>query len=68
MRRALGRRVPIGPEVLEERAANQPRARGSVNLARLNGVLLEEKDLNPFGWVLRSGTSILLKLTNAVGY
>ena len=64
---ALARRVPIDPELLEELAANQPRARGGVNLAWLNGVSLEEKDLNPFGYVIRSGTTILLMLTNVVG-
>ncbi|KAI1789267.1 glycosyltransferase family 24 protein [Ganoderma leucocontextum] len=46
---ALARRVVVQPELLEEIASNQPRARGGVNMAWLNGVALEEKDMTPFG-------------------
>ena len=49
---ALSRRVPIDPAVFEEIAENQPRVRGGLNLAWLNGVSLEEKDMTPFGYVL----------------
>ena len=48
---ALARRVTISPDVLEEIAENQPRARAGVNLVWLNGIALEEKDLTPFGYV-----------------
>ena len=50
---ALARRVSVNQELLEELAANQPRARGGVNVAWLNGVTLDEKDLNPFRCALR---------------
>ncbi|TBU43432.1 glycosyltransferase family 24 protein [Dichomitus squalens] len=46
---ALAHRVPIQEDLLEEIAANQPRARGGLNAVWLNGVPLEEKDLNPWG-------------------
>ena len=45
---ALARRVAVQAELLDEIAANQPRARGGLNVAWLNGVTLEEKDLNPW--------------------
>ncbi len=45
---ALARRVSVDQLLLEELSTNQPRARGGVNVAWLNGVTLEEKDLNAF--------------------
>ncbi|KAI0754012.1 glycosyltransferase family 24 protein [Daedaleopsis nitida] len=61
---ALARRVAVDPLLLEELAANQPRARGGVNMAWLNGVALDERDMTPFGVLrlLRRERSIMLSL------
>ena len=46
---ALARRITVDPLLLEELAANQPRAGGGINMARLNGVVLEEKNMTSYG-------------------
>ncbi|KAI0676218.1 glycosyltransferase family 24 protein [Trametes maxima] len=46
---ALARRVTANASLLTEVAANQALAPGGANAIWLNGVALEEKDLNPFG-------------------
>ncbi|TFK82573.1 glycosyltransferase family 24 protein [Polyporus arcularius HHB13444] len=61
---ALARRVSVDELLLEELSTNQPRARGGVNVAWLNGVTLEEKDLNAFSLLrlLRRERNIMLSL------
>ncbi|PIL30079.1 hypothetical protein GSI_07656 [Ganoderma sinense ZZ0214-1] len=44
---ALARRVAVFPALLAELAENQPRARGGVTMAWLNGVALDERDMTP---------------------
>ncbi|KAI0641470.1 glycosyltransferase family 24 protein [Trametes meyenii] len=46
---ALARRVSANASLLAEVAANQALAPGGANAIWLNGIALEEKDLNPFG-------------------
>ncbi|KAI0715904.1 glycosyltransferase family 24 protein [Cerioporus squamosus] len=61
---ALARRVTVDQELLEELSTNQPRARGGVNVAWLNGVTLDEKDLNAFSLLrlLHRERNIMLSL------
>ncbi|RPD60390.1 glycosyltransferase family 24 protein [Lentinus tigrinus ALCF2SS1-7] len=61
---ALARRVSVEQELVDELAANQPRARGGVNVAWLNGVTLDEKDINPFSLLrlIRKERNIMLSL------
>ena len=45
---ALARRVPVSSALLEEVGGNQQRARGGMSMAWLNGVAIDERDMNPF--------------------
>ncbi len=61
---ALARRIAVSTDLLDELAANQPRARGGVNMVWLNGVALDERNINPFGLLrlLRRERGIMLSL------
>ena len=49
---ALARRVTVNQSLLEEITENQARAPGGASAVWLNGVSIEEKDWNPFAYVV----------------
>lgn len=50
---SLSRRVTVSEDVEAEVQNNHAKVAPGGNMAWLNGMLLQEKDMNPFGWVFR---------------
>ncbi|KAI0948225.1 hypothetical protein AcW1_009797 [Taiwanofungus camphoratus] len=46
---SLARRVTIDPDLLDEVEENQIKAQGGASVAWLNGMVIHERDMNPFG-------------------